>query len=156
MLKEQQQGQCLCGTVRFAVSGPPLITMACHCRGCQRLTGSAFSLSSLYQIDHFQVTNGEPVLGGLKAAHRQFFCPSCLSWLFTRPEGMDDYVNVRSTMFEDAAAHRPYIETHHREALPGIDTGAVERFDTVPDEDQFGPLIAAYAQWRGAAEEERA
>jgi hypothetical protein len=79
-----------------------------------------------------------------------------MTWLFTRPEGMDDFVNVRSAMFEDAAAHRPYMETHWRDSLPGVQTGAVERFDTVPDEDRFGPLIAAYAQWSGATEKERA
>ena len=120
------------------------------------MTGGAFSLSSLYPDAHFKVTQGEPVLGGLKGATRHFFCPSCLSWLFTRPEGMDDFVNVRSTMFDDAAAHRPYMDAHRREGLPGIETGAVERFETVPEEDRFGPLIAGYAQWHGAWKEERA
>ena len=156
MNEERQQGQCRCGAVRFTAAGSPLITMACHCRGCQNMSGSAFSLSSLYSSAAFEVTGGEPVLGGLRRETRHFFCPECLSWLFTRPPGMDDYVNVRSTMFEDAASHRPYMETHWREALPGIETGAVERFETVPDEDRFGPLIAAYAQWSGAMEKERA
>ena len=159
MTQEAQEGQCRCGELRFTAVGRPLITMACHCRGCQRMSSSAFSLSSLYEWSGFDVTRGEPVLGGLKGATRHFFCPSCMSWLFTRPEGMDDFVNVRSTMFHDAGTHRPYIETYGQEALPGIQTGAVERFDTVPEEDQFGPLIGAYAQWSGStaiSEEERA
>jgi hypothetical protein len=108
------------------------------------------------RVDRFEVVAGEPVLGGLKGATRHFFCSSCMTWLFTRPEGMDDFVNVRSAMFEDAAAHRPYMETHWRDSLPSVQTGAVERFETVPDEDEFGPLIAAYAQWSGATEKERA
>jgi hypothetical protein len=152
----RQQGQCRCGAVRFAAAGGPLITMACHCRGCQLMSGGAFSLSSLYGAGSFEVTEGEPVLGGLRGATRHFFCPSCMSWLFTRPEGMDEFVNIRSTMFDDAAAHRPYMETYRREALPGVESGAVERFETVPEDDQFGALGAAYAQWRGAMEEERA
>ena len=156
MTQERQQGRCRCGAVRFAASGRPLITMACHCRGCQSMSASAFSLSSVYDADRFEVTEGEPVLGGLMGATRHFFCPSCMTWLFTRPEGMDDFINIRSTMFEDAAAHRPYMDAHRRETLPGVDTGAVERFDTVPEEDLFGPLIAAYAQWSGATQEERA
>jgi hypothetical protein len=135
-------------------AGRPLVTMACHCRGCQRMSASAFSLSSLYDWGRFEITRGEPVLGGLKAATRHYFCPSCMSWLFTRPEGLDAYVNVRSTMFEEAAQHRPYMDTHRREALPGIETGAAARFETVPDEDQFGPLLAAYAQWSGTVSEE--
>jgi hypothetical protein len=120
------------------------------------MTGGAYSLSSLYGSRAFKVTQGEPVLGGLKGETRHYFCPSCMSWLFTRSPGMDDYVNVRSTMFDDASAHLPFMEAHCREALPGIATGAQERFDTVPEEDQFGALVAAYAQWSGssAAKEE--
>jgi hypothetical protein len=152
---ERQQGQCRCGAVTIAVAGRPLITMACHCRGCQLMTGGAYSLSSLYAWSDFEVTRGEPVLGGLKGATRHLFCPSCMSWMFTRPEGLDDYVNVRSPLFDDAAAHRPYIEAHFREALPGAATGAVKRFDTVPEPDQFGPLVAAYKEWSGSTAERK-
>ena len=159
MSQERQEGQCRCGAVRLAATGRPLTTMACHCRGCQLMTGGAFSLSSLYDWSRFEVTAGETVLGGLKGATRHFFCPSCLSWLFTRPEGMDDYVNIRSTMFEDPGAHRPYVDVHRREKVPGVETGAVEQFETVPANDRFGPLIGAYASWGEAAakrKEERA
>ena len=143
------EGGCRCGAVRFRIAADPLLTTACHCRGCQRMTGGAYSLSSLYASDRFKVTQGEPVLGGLKHGTQHLFCPSCMSWIFTRPEGMDEYVNVRSSMFDKPEAHRPYIDTHLREALPGAQTGAVEHFQTVPEDDQFGPLIGAYAQWSG-------
>ncbi len=147
----QQPGLCRCGEVRFVAQGAPLITMACHCRGCQRMASSAFSLSSLYDADRFAVTRGEPVLGGLKGATRHYFCPSCMTWLFTRPDGMDAFVNVRSTMFEEPARHRPFVDTYLQEALPGIETGAIQRFDGLPGEDQFGPLMGSYAQWNGGA-----
>jgi hypothetical protein len=44
--KSGREGGCRCGQVRFAVSLPPFLTMVCHCTGCQRMTGSAFSLSA--------------------------------------------------------------------------------------------------------------
>jgi hypothetical protein len=88
--------------VRFSVTGKPLLTMACHCTGCQRMTASAYSLSSLYPSSSFEVTAGEPVIGGLRKETRHYFCPACLSWVFTRPEGLDAFVNVRATMLENA------------------------------------------------------
>jgi hypothetical protein len=94
-------GKCRCGKVQFKVSAEPLITMACHCTGCQRMTASAFSLSTLYSSHGFKVTLGEPIIGGLHGATRHYFCAHCMSWLFTRPEGMDEFVNVRATMMED-------------------------------------------------------
>ena len=147
MSEPRHEGACRCGSVRFAATGRPLVTMACHCRGCQRMTASAFCLSSLYPAEAFEVVQGETVLGGMKGATRHHFCPSCMSWLFTRPEGLDSFVNVRSALFADAAAHRPYVDMYRREALPGVDSGAVERFDTAPKEDEFGALMNAYAAW---------
>jgi hypothetical protein len=36
------QGGCRCNQVRFDISRPPLLTMACHCTGCQRMSASAY------------------------------------------------------------------------------------------------------------------
>lgn len=113
-----REGGCRCGQVRFRVGSRPLITMACHCTGCQRMTASAFSLSALYPAGEFEVTEGQPVIGGMHGAARHFFCPHCMSWLFTRPEGTDDFVNVRATLLDDSGGFRPFIETFTSEMLP--------------------------------------
>jgi hypothetical protein len=131
------------------VASGPLITFACHCTGCQQMTGSAYSLSSLYPADAFAVTAGEPVLGGLRAGTRHYFCPACMSWLFTRPEGMDAFVNVRATLLEDAGSYRPFIEAYTAEGLPWAKTGAVHSYDRVPDEADFPALMQEFAV-RGA------
>jgi len=78
-------GGCRCGQVRFRIAAPPIITMACHCTGCQRMSASAFSLSAVIPSAAFLVTQGEPVIGGLHGPSRHFFCPYCMSWMFTRP-----------------------------------------------------------------------
>ncbi len=123
----------------------PLLTMACHCRGCQRMTASAFSLSVAVPAEGFKVTAGEPVIGGLHGASRHFHCPHCKSWLFTRPEGMDEMVNVRATMLDDASWFVPFAETCRAEGLPWATTGARHSFDGIPAGDVFGPLIAEFA-----------
>src|SRR5688572_3174914 len=87
---------CRCGLVRMQVTAPPLITGACHCSGCQRMTAGPYSLSVAVPASGFAVVAGEPVIGGLHGASRHYHCPHCKSWLFTRPEGMDEMmVNLR-------------------------------------------------------------
>ena len=145
-MAEEREGQCRCGGIRFTVSSEPLITMACHCTGCQKMTGSAFSLSSLFTSDSFEVVAGEPVIGGIRGRTHHYFCPECMSWLFTRPEGMDDFVNVRSTMLSDVQSYRPFMETWTKEKLPWVETGAEHRFESVPQAESFRDMLAAFSE----------
>ena len=151
MPEQPHEGACRCGQVRFRASADPLVTMACHCTGCQRMTASAFSLSALYAADAFEVTSGTPVLGGLRGATRHFFCPECMSWLFTRPEGLDAFVNVRATLFDDARGFRPFVETWTREKLPWAVTSAEHSFEEFPPEERFPALLAEFAATRSVA-----
>ena len=139
------EGGCRCGRVRLKINAPPLLTMACHCTGCQRMTGSAFSLSAAIPVDAFAVTQGVPVIGGLHGATRHFFCAHCMSWMFTRPEGLDMFVNVRPTMLDDPSWFSPFIETFTREKLAWATTPAVHSFDTFPPFDAYAALTRDYA-----------
>ena len=143
------EGACRCGRVRFIARGKPLLTMACHCTGCQKMTASAFSLSSLYPSAAFEVVEGEPVIGGLHGSPRHFFCAHCMSWLFTRLVETDAVVNVRTTMLEGAASFRPFMETYTSEKLPWATTGAARSFEQFPAPQQYPDLIKAYAEQSG-------
>lgn len=138
-------GTCRCGKVEFEVSAKPLITMACHCTGCQKMTSSAFSLSSLFQTTAFLIKSGEPVIGGLHGGTRHFFCEHCMSWIFSRPEGMDDFVNVRPTLMSDSESYKPFIETYTDEKLEWAITGAEHSFPKFPPNERFPELLQEYA-----------
>jgi hypothetical protein len=112
-------GGCRCGQVRLRISAKPLLAMACHCTGCQRMIASAFSLSAAIPSDGFSVTRGEPVIGGLHGANRHYFCPHCMSWMLTLPERMNWFVNLRPTMLDDPGRFVPFIETWTSESFPG-------------------------------------
>jgi hypothetical protein len=138
------EGGCRCGQVRFRVSAPPLLTMACHCTGCQRMTASAFSLSAAIPSDAFEVIAGEPVIGGLHGDPRHYFCPYCMSWMFTRAEGMDWFVNIRTTMLDEPRWNRPFIETYTSEKVDWATTPAVHSFPQFPPFEDYQGLVAAY------------
>jgi hypothetical protein len=138
---QAREGGCRCGQVRFRVSEAPLLTMACHCTGCQRMTGSAFSLSAMYPAAAFAVTAGEPVVGGLHGPTKHYHCPHCMSWLFTRPEGADWLVNVRATMFDEAADFTPFLETYTDEKLAWVSTPAKRSFPRFPEMAEYEGLV---------------
>jgi hypothetical protein len=75
------QGGCSCGHVRYQLTSAPLIVHCCHCRWCQRQTGTAFALNALCEAEHVEVLQGEvsestvpsPSGRGQKIAR----CPEC-------------------------------------------------------------------------------
>lgn len=145
-MSQVREGGCRCGQVRFRLTAKPLVTMACHCKGCQRMTASAFSLSVLMSEDGFEVTAGETVVAGARSPELDHhFCPSCMSWMFTRPKAIGPFVNVRTPLLDDPSGLEPFIETQTAEKLPWARTPAAHSFDRFPAPDDFGPLMAAYA-----------
>jgi hypothetical protein len=131
--------------VRVRVSAAPLLSIACHCTGCQRMSASAFSLSLVIPKEGVAVLQGEPIVGGLHGATRHFFCPECLSWMFTRPEGMDSLVNLRATMLDDPSWAAPFVETYMCEKLPWATTPAPHKFAQFPPREMYAELIEGYA-----------
>ncbi len=144
------EGGCRCDAVRFRVTRDPLMTTACHCRGCQRMSSSAFSLTGIFPSEGFEITKGEPVLGGLRGPDsHHFFCPECMTWLFTRPERLPHILNVRATLLDDATWFAPFMETFTRTKLPWAHTGALRSFTEFPAPDAYEGLIKELAALGG-------
>jgi hypothetical protein len=62
---EVLEGRCTCGHVRYRVSARPMFVHCCHCRWCQRETGSAFALNALVESDRVVVLpEGVPSVPG--------------------------------------------------------------------------------------------
>jgi len=140
------EGGCRCGQVRFRISKPPLLTMACHCTGCQHMTASAYSLSAAIPADGFEVISGDPVIGGLHGAEsHHYFCPHCMSWMFTRNEGLEWFVNVRASLLDDAGWFKPFAETWTSEGFSWAKTGAPHSYPKLPDMQDFDMLMKAFA-----------
>ena len=141
------EGSCRCGQVGIRTSALPLLTMACHCRGCQTMSASAFSCSAAIPAQGFEVTRGEPVIGGAHGDDtHHYHCPHCKSWMFTKPVGMDWFVNIRPTMLDDSTWFAPFIETYTSTKFPWATTGAVHSFHTFPPMDAYEGLVKAFAE----------
>ena len=80
-------GGCQCGKLRYEITEAPVATYACHCRDCQRMTGSAFSMAIVVPDAAFRLTSGEPrAIQRLTDSGRtatRWVCPDCGSWIFS-------------------------------------------------------------------------
>ena len=54
------EGGCACGAVRYRLTSAPMFVHCCHCRDCQRQTGSAFVINALIETDRIALLSGDP------------------------------------------------------------------------------------------------
>ena len=103
-------GSCLCGSVQIHVTAPPLLTLACHCRDCQKFTASAFSLTTMFPNDGF-ACSGNLFKGGLQTRGRDhYFCKSCGNFVYSQIGGTSQRINLRTSILDDAASFKPFVE----------------------------------------------
>lgn len=101
-----QSGRCLCGEVTYEVSAPPIHTTICHCKMCQRSTGSAYLLEPIFYVGDFSVTAGETKvythISDLSAlALYVNFCANCGTKLFQTFERFPEALGVFGGTFDD-------------------------------------------------------
>ena len=53
-------GRCTCAAIRYRLTSRPLIVHACHCRWCQRETGTSFAQNALIEADRVVLFEGSP------------------------------------------------------------------------------------------------
>ena len=70
-------GGCACGKARFRLESAPIITHCCHCRDCQKQSGSAFSTNLMIETDRLAVLQGEPRPFQAPDGQREVQCPDC-------------------------------------------------------------------------------
>ncbi len=85
------EGGCDCRQVRYRMHTRPLFVHCCHCRWCQRETGSAFVLNAMIEADRVTLLAGEPVLIDTPSASGQgqkiARCPRCWVALWSHYAG---------------------------------------------------------------------
>jgi hypothetical protein len=105
-------GGCMCGAVRFEVTAPLAGAAYCHCKRCQRRTGTAFSVSGLTQPGSFTVTEGPEHIGTYRPGGdgwNKSFCRECGSQLFTANPADDTLIAVRLGALDDDPGVRPGV-----------------------------------------------
>lgn len=91
------EGGCACRGVRYRLAALPMFVHCCHCRWCQRETGSAFVINALVEADQVEILTGQPEIidtptesGRGQKVHR---CPACKVALWSNYTGAGDSIH---------------------------------------------------------------
>jgi hypothetical protein len=102
-------GHCLCGSVRYEISGEPLALLYCHCEECRRATGSSLNTSILVRRGDFRVVSGEDAISFYESSpgNRRHFCSTCGSPVFKHFPKPPNFVTVRAGTLDSDPGIRP-------------------------------------------------
>jgi hypothetical protein len=87
-------GGCTCRAVRYRMTSRPLFVHCCHCRWCQRETGTAFALNAMIESDRVELLRGEVVVVDTPSnsgkGQKISRCPICQIALWSNYAGLGD------------------------------------------------------------------
>jgi hypothetical protein len=141
-------GGCTCRYIRYRLMGPPLIVHCCHCRWCQRETGTAFALNAMIEADRVEVLEGEvetvatPSLSG--RGQKISRCPKCRVALWSNYWGAGEAVHfVRVGTLDEPDRFPPDLH---------IFTASKQPWVTLPkDKPAFAEYYKASEHWPAAS-----
>jgi hypothetical protein len=118
-------GGCLCGAVRYECAGPPVMAGACHCRDCQRNTGSAFATLMIFRKQTVRAT-GEGLArfthkGGSGRSVARHFCRQCGSTVFAEYDVTPDFRVVMAGTLDDPSVIQPQWNIYTASKQPWVE-----------------------------------
>jgi hypothetical protein len=129
-------GGCLCGAVRYSAEADPTGVTVCHCRDCQKFTGSVFA--ALIMVPKAVLTLTGPVktftgVGGSGKPILRHFCPECGSSIAEEPGTRPGMVILTVGTFDDPSVATPAREIFRDDAVTWVQVqGDIPRFAKAP------------------------
>jgi len=103
------EGGCLCAGVRFRVNGKLGPAAYCHCRQCQRASGSAFAANAPARTSYFELLSGVDLVSEYESSPGKFraFCRRCGSPLYSRRDAEPEIRRIRLGTLDSDPQRRP-------------------------------------------------
>ena len=131
-------GGCLCGKVRYQVESDPLMCMTCHCKNCQRQSGSSLSIivgvpKDAVKIDGVEHLKTYHDTGDSGAGVDRQFCGECGSPVFTVVEQRPEMLFIKAGTLDDTSSLNPAFHIFTKSKQEWVDLGDIPCFEAGPE-----------------------
>lgn len=129
-------GGCACGAIRYEIPAAPLFMNDCHCRDCQRMSGTGHGSYLTFPRTGMKLHGDAKhwdMVGDSGKVKTRAFCPACGSPVYMRFAGAPDVFTVHAASLDDPSRYQPQAVTYSMRAHPWdhIDPG-LQKFEKMP------------------------
>jgi hypothetical protein len=115
-------GGCACGAIRYECSAQPVRMVQCHCRDCQRFTGTAFVAAVIVPMESLKLLQGSPRYFRTESSrggnvHRGF-CTECGSPVVSKFDSAPQFIGIHAASLDDPSWFRPKYNIWTSDAQP--------------------------------------
>ena len=131
---EEREGGCLCGRLRYLVTGPIEHVVHCHCHLCRRSSGGAFVTWYTVPSRNFRFAKGKAATHRSSESAVRQFCRHCGTSLTFQEDAKPEEIDVTAVSLDDCSDLQPKHHVWSQRRLPWlkVDTG-------LPDHEGDGP-----------------
>jgi hypothetical protein len=122
-MSEPITGGCLCGQVTYTIATQPKLNIVCHCRRCQKQTGSAFSTGALVAKTDIEINGNAKTYTETSDAGnpiKRTFCPNCGASLYSEVAARPDDLVVQAGSLDDPHWFKPRANFWTDSAMPWV------------------------------------
>jgi len=147
MAEQAHDGGCLCGAVRYRVSGPSVWRAVCTCESCTRAAGAPLVAWAGFPSARFEVLAGEVAIYESTPGVRRGFCGRCGTTLTYQKDpqvlpGFADDVYIATRTLDDPGAYPPEEHVFHGERVAWLEMGdALPRHEGVSAKHAYRQLL---------------
>lgn len=106
-------GGCLCGAVRYEISGELAPIQVCHCSQCRKAQGGPFATNVPVRRAAFRLLSGEAELAEYRATpeKQRVLCRQCGSPIYSARDSLPNVLRVRAGTLDEPM--RTKLEAHY-------------------------------------------
>lgn len=122
------EGGCLCGAIRFRLTGIPSSSVICHCRSCRKASGAPSVAWLTFPLRNFELLGDEPHEFTSSPGVVRTFCPTCGSPVTYATADSPKTIDVATALLDDEAAFPPDREIwlDHKLSWQPVDASLIQ------------------------------
>ena len=130
MTQSSIEGGCLCGAVRYRVSGEASHPVVCHCGSCRRACGAQAVAWVTFPVEQFRFATGHPIEYQSSSPVKRTFCGQCGTSLTYQHTNTPEEIDVTTASLDKPDDFPPVRHVWVDEKVDWVDIS-----DSLP---QFG------------------